>query len=101
MIYPNDITSLKTDISQKIGQKIIVKGSLGRNKPFEKEAVIEKAYPCMFIVKYDETQENATYQYTDILTRTVELQVFDGQEYCPIIPQESQGKKKRKAYDIG
>ena len=96
MIYPNDITSLKTDISQKIGQKIIVKGSLGRNKPFEKEAVIEKAYPCMFIVKYD-----ATYQYTDILTRTVELQVFDGQEYCPIIPPESQGKKKRKAYDIG
>ena len=53
MIYPNDITSLKTDISQKIGQKIIVKGSLGRNKPFEKEAVIEKAYPCMIIVKYD------------------------------------------------
>ena len=101
MIYPNDITSLKTDISQKIGQKIIVKGSLGRNKPSEKEAVIEKAYPCMFIVKYDETQENATYQYTDILTRTVELQVFDGQEYCPIIPPESQGKKKRKAYDIG
>ncbi len=91
MIYPNDITSLKTDISQKIGQKIIVKGSLG----------IEKAYPCMFIVKYDETQENATYQYTDILTRTVELQVFDGQEYCPIIPPESQCKKKRKAYDIG
>ena len=41
MIYPNDITSLKTDISQKIGQKIIVKGSLGRNKPFEKEAVID------------------------------------------------------------
>ena len=101
MIYPNDITSLKTDISQKIGQKIIVKGSLGRNKPFEKEAVIEKAYPCMFIVKYDETQENATYQYTDILTRTVELQVFDGQEYSPIIPPESQCKKKRKAYDIG
>ena len=78
-----------------------MKGSLGRNKPFEKEAVIEKAYPCMFIVKYDETQENATYQYTDILTRTVELQVFDGQEYCPIIPPETPGKKKRKAYDIG
>ena len=51
----------------------------------------------MFIVKYDETQENATYQYTDILTRTVELQVFDGQEYCPIIPPESQCKKKKES----
>ena len=100
MIYPNDITSLKTDISQKIGQKIIVKGSLGRNKPFEKEAVIEKAYPCMFIVKYDETQENATYQYTDILTSPPQPQALAGQEHCPTKPPDSQGKNKSQAYDI-
>ena len=42
MIYPNDITNLKTDIGEKVGQKIIVKGSLGRNRPFEKEATLEK-----------------------------------------------------------
>ena len=34
MIYPTDIASLKTDINEKIGQKIIVKGSLGRCKSF-------------------------------------------------------------------
>lgn len=28
MICPNDIASLKTDINEMIGQKIIVKGSL-------------------------------------------------------------------------
>ena len=31
MILPNDITSLKTDITEKIGQKIIVKGAIGRS----------------------------------------------------------------------
>ncbi len=100
MIYQNDIANLKTDIGQKIGQKIIVKGSLGRNRPFEKQATLEKVYPSIFIVKYDENQRNVTYSYTDILTRTVELQVFDGESYSSIIPPEPEGKKKRKEYDI-
>ncbi len=100
MIYPNDITNLKTDIVEKIGQKIIVKGSLGRNRPFEKQATIEKAYPSIFIVKYDENQRNVTYSYTDILTRTVELQVFDGETYSPIIPPEDESKRKRKQYEL-
>ena len=78
MIYQNDIANLKSDIGDKIGQKVIVKGTLGRNKAFEKEAVIEKAYPSIFIVKYDENERNVTYSYTDVLTRTVELQVFNG-----------------------
>ena len=101
MICRNDIANLKTDILEKVGQKIIVKGSLGRSKAFEKEATIEKAYPNIFVVRYEENNRNVTYSYTDVLTRTVEVQVFDGQEYCPIIPPETPGKKKRKAYDIG
>ena len=100
MIYQNDIANLKMDIGEKIGQKIIVKGSLGRNRPFEKEATLENVYPSFFIVKYDENQRNVTYSYTDILTRTVELQVFDGQAFSPIIPPEVEAKKKRKEYNI-
>ena len=48
MICKNDIANLKTDILEKVGQKIIVKGSLGRSKAFEKEATIEKAYPNIY-----------------------------------------------------
>ena len=101
MICSADILNLKSDILEKIGQKIIIKGSLGRNRSFEKEATIEKAYPNIFTVKYLEGARNATYSYTDILTRTVELQVFNGETYSPIIPPESLEKKKRKTYDIG
>ena len=94
MICRSDITNLKTDILEKVGQKIIVKGSLGRSKAFEKEATIEKAYPNIFVVKYEENNRNDTYSYTDILTRTVEVEVFDGIEYSPLIPPAVETKKK-------
>ena len=95
MICKSDIASLKTDIGEKIGQKIIVRGSLGRSKTFEKEATIEKAYPNIFVVKYDESERNVTYSYTDVLTRTVEVEVFDGDSYSPLIPPVSSVKIRK------
>ena len=87
MICKNDITSIKADIGEKIGQKIIVKGSLGRSKSFEKEATIEKTYPNIFVVKYDDNDRSVTYSYTDVLTRTIEMQVFNGINYTPLMPE--------------
>ena len=95
MICRTDISNLKTDILEKVGQKIIVKGSLGRSKTFEKEATIEKAYPNIFTVKYLEGARNATYSYTDILTRTVEVDVLEGDTYSPLIPPAPEVTKKR------
>ena len=97
MICQKDITNLKTDIDEKIGQKIIVKGSLGRSKSFEKEATIEKAYTNIFIVKYEENKRSVSYQYKDVLTRTVEVDVFDGEGYSPLIPPLVKAPKKIKA----
>ncbi len=95
MICRSDIANLKTDILQKEGQKIIVKGSLGRSKAFEKEATIEKAYPNIFVVKYEENNRNVTYSYTDVLTRTVEVEVFDGESYSPLIPPAPEPKQRK------
>lgn len=100
MICKNDITNLKTDILEKVGQKIIVKGSLGRSKSFEKEATIEKAYPNIFIVKYEENDRNVTYSYTDVLTRTVEVEVFDGDSYSPLIPPPIETKRKKSQISL-
>ena len=94
MICRTDISNLKTDMADKEGQKIIVKGSLGRSKTFEKEATLEKAYPNIFVVRYEENNRNVTYSYTDVLTRTVEVQVFDGENYSPLIPPQVETKKR-------
>ena len=90
MINKADIDNVKTDIKEKIGQKIMIKGALGRNKFYEKEGIIENVYPNLFIVKYEENERNVTYSYTDIWTKTVEVQVFNGQEYSPLnLPEVS------------
>ena len=94
MIYQNDILNLQSNIKEKIGQKIIVKGSLGRSRLFEKEATIEKAYPNIFVVKYEENKRNVSYQYKDVLTRTVEVEVFDGNGYTPLVPPEIKHSKR-------
>ena len=96
MIYKNDIMNLKTDIGEKIGQKIIVKGSLGRSKTYEEEATIEKSYPNIFVVRYEENKRNVTYTYTDVLTRNVEVQVYDGAGYSPLIPPIDEAKLRKK-----
>ena len=95
MICRSDIANLKTDILEKVGQKIIVKGSLGRSKAFEKEATIEKTYPNIFAIKYEKENRNVTYSYTDILTRAVEVDVFDGNGYSPLLPPITETKKQR------
>ena len=99
MICPNDITSLKTDINEMIGQKIMIKASLGRCRTFEKEATIEKTYPNIFVVKYDDNDRSVTYSYTDVLTRTIEMQVFNGINYTPLMPEIVEVKRKRKKID--
>ena len=96
MICRSDIANLKTDILEKVGQKIIVKGSLGRSKAFEKEATIEKAYPNIFVVKYEENDRTASYTYTDLLTRTVEVDVFNGDGFSPLLPPLVVDNKRKR-----
>ena len=82
MICKNDIANLKTDILDKVGQKIIVKGSLGRSKAFEKEATIEKVYPNIFVVKYEENDRNVVevflklYEYGTDLNKELDKEVI-------------------------
>lgn len=99
MICKNDISNIKADIEEMSDnkQRIIVKGSLGRSKSFEKQATVEKAYPNMFIVKYDNEDRNATWSYIDVLTRTVELEIFDGEKYNPLLPPLAEDVKRAKA----
>lgn len=95
MIYKDEITNLREDIIEKEGQKIIVKGSLGRSKFFEKEATIVKAYPFQFSIKFDDGIRKS-YGYDEILTRTIDLKVFNGESYSSIVPPKVEEPKKIK-----
>ena len=50
-------------------------------------------------VKYEENDRTASYTYTDLLTRTVEVDVFDGEDYSPLLPPSATEIKRRKLKD--
>ena len=95
MIEKSNISEVRKNIEGCVGQKVLLRGSLGRNKSFEKEGTLVNTYPNIFVVKMDDTQRNVTYSYTDVLTRTVEVEVFDGVGYSPLIPPYQKEKSKR------
>ncbi len=85
MIEKSNISEVKKNIEDCVGQKVLLRGSLGRNKTFEKEGTLVNTYPNIFVVKMDDSQRNVTYTYTDVLTKTVELGVNNKGNYNSIL----------------
>ena len=99
MIYKSDISSLKKDMEEKIGQKIIVREAPGkRSKPLEKAAIIEQVYPTYFRVRFEDNERRSAYNYTDIFTKSVEVQIYDGENFKTLEPPAIISKKNREEY---
>ncbi len=98
MFCKSDIDNVKTDIEAQIGQKILIKGTLGRSKIYEKVGTVKNVYSNLFVIKCDEDEGNISYNYTDILTKSVEVSIFNGTDYLPLdIPIFDEKKAKKVA----
>ena len=98
-IYRSEIADLRKNIGENIGQKIIIKESPGkRSKPLEKSAIIEQVYPTYFRVKFEENERRSSYNYTDIFTKSVEVQIYDGEKFQALEPPAIISKKNRTEY---
>ena len=97
-IYRSEIADLRKNIEENIGQKIIIKESPGkRSKPQEKSAIIENVYNSYFRVKFEEANRVGSYNYTDLFTRAVEVTMFNGETYEPLVQPQLETKKTRVA----
>ena len=95
-IYRSEIADLRKNIGDNIGQKIIIKESPGkRSKPQEKMATIENVYNSYFSVKFDEVNRMGSYNYTDLFTRSVEVSMYNGETYEPLVEPQIEVKKTR------
>lgn len=65
------IPKIRAKINSMIGEKIIIKYSLGRNKYEEYECTIHKTYNNVFLVKILNKREIKCFTYCDILTKTI------------------------------
>ncbi len=79
MIEKSELSQIRKSIENCVGKRVQLKANKGRKKSFIKEGVLENTYPSIFIVKFEndyETTRRVSYNYTDILTKTVELFIY-------------------------
>ncbi len=97
-IYRSEISDLRKNIGDNIGQRIIIKESPGkRSKPLEKAAIIENTYKDYFRVKFEEANRVGSYNYTDLFTKTIEVKIDNGNVFEPIIEPQVDMKRRKTA----
>ncbi|MDO5557469.1 MAG: Veg family protein [Clostridia bacterium] len=95
MIFKNEIANLKQDFEGYVGKKIIVKGNTTKTKGFQKEGVIDKIYSNIFVIRETDNDRNITYSYTDVLTKSIEVKIQNGEEFNEIIVDDALSIKER------
>lgn len=74
---------IKRSMEPYVGKRVRLKANRGRKKTFEKEGILEKIYPSIFVVKVTESSNfirRISYSYSDILTETVELSLCSNED---------------------
>ena len=76
----SDIKRVKFSVNQNIGSKVKIRANRGRHKIDVTEGVIRETYPSVFLVevenKLDDTTQNISFSYTDVLTKDVQMQLI-------------------------
>jgi uncharacterized protein Veg len=73
----NMLDSIKKDLDCFVGQRVTLKANRGRRKILQREGILEKTYPNIFVIKVDgdHNPRRISYSYADILTETVEIKI--------------------------
>lgn len=76
------LNEIKRGIDSLVGERVRVTANKGRRQVVEREGTLERTYPNLFVIRLDEGESSRrlTYTYADVLTETVKLAVFDGQQ---------------------
>ena len=80
MYVQDKVARVRMDISRFIGSKVKLEANKGRSKAVITEGILENTYPSIFTIQLDneeETKRTVSFSYTEILTRAVELTVFE------------------------
>ena len=68
------LQEIKDKVSDNIGNDVIIKCNLGRNKFVKYRAKIKETYKNVFIVEVrDKRCEIKSFTYTDVMTKTIKI----------------------------
>lgn len=83
-IEKKDVNDLRETIKGCVGQKVLLRGSLGRNKSLNIEGTLMSAHHDYFLIKPDAGTSKQSNTYIDVLTNSVQLSIGD-KENCTSI----------------
>ena len=67
------LEKIKSEVSNLLNKKVLVKVNLGRNKYEYIDGIINGIYPFLFTIKTD--NEIKSFSYSDLLTKSVILKI--------------------------
>ena len=89
-IEKRNVNELREKIKECVGQKVVLRGSLGRNKVLNIEGTLVNAYHDYFLIKSDGPNKQSN-TYVDVLTNAVELSIGNNENCTSIL--ELMGQK--------
>ena len=66
------INEIRSKLNDYIGEEVIIKYNLGRNKYEKYQVTIKELYDNVFLVELD-TNEKKAFSYTDVITNTIKI----------------------------
>lgn len=84
------LDAIKQSVEDCIGERVRVRANGGRNKVVERKGVLERTYPSVFVIRLDPSVHSfahVSYSYTDILTSTVEVEIYREGDYVQLVYQ--------------
>lgn len=70
----NVLAAIKNEIDDHVGEKVTLRANNGRRKIMVSNGTLEETYPNIFVVRLeDDTQRKVSYSYSDVLTKTVQI----------------------------
>ena len=85
MGYVNsDLNDIKENLKSLIGEEILIVEPISRRgKKTGKIATLENTYNTYFRVMYDD-DKYINYNYSDIFTKDIKIQTFNGEKFNPL-----------------
>lgn len=69
------IDQVKKKLNDNIGNRVLIKHNLGRNKYEKYHVIIKELYNYIFTVEMDEqdNKEIKSFSYSDVITKTIKI----------------------------
>ena len=77
------VDSVRQKLSNHIGDKVVIKYNLGRNKYEKYEVIIKELYNYVFLVELEneESNEIKSFSYSDVITKTIRIEFSNLWDY--------------------